>query len=281
MLPEEEKRLKIAAAKIRMGVITGVGHAGCGHPGGALSCADMLSVLYFKEMHIDPQSPQDPGRDRLVLSKGHSAPGLYAALAYRGYFDPAELEHLRTLPSHLQGHPDMHKTPGVDMSSGSLGQGLSAACGMALSAKHRRAGYRVYVILGDGESEEGQVWEAVHTAAHYKLDNLVALFDVNGLQIDGPVAQVMDILPLEGKLEACGWNVLSIDGNDVAAVAAALEVARTVKGRPTALVCHTVKGKGVSFMENQVQWHGVAPSGEQMAQAMEELGAQLRELEVE
>ena len=205
-------------------------------------------------MHIDPQSPQDPGRDRLVLSKGHSAPGLYAALAYRGYFDPAELEHLRTLPSHLQGHPDMHKTPGVDMSSGSLGQGLSAACGMALSAKHRRAGYRVYVILGDGESEEGQVWEAVHTAAHYKLDNLVALFDVNGLQIDG---------------------------NDVAAVAAALEVARTVKGRPTALVCHTVKGKGVSFMENQVQWHGVAPSGEQMAQAMEELGAQLRELEVE
>lgn len=281
MLPEEEKRLKIAAAKNRMGVITGVGHAGCGHPGGALSCADMLSVLYFKEMHIDPQSPQDPGRDRLVLSKGHSAPGLYAALAYRGYFDPAELEHLRTLPSHLQGHPDMHKTPGVDMSSGSLGQGLSAACGMALSAQHRRAGYRVYVILGDGESEEGQVWEAVHTAAHYKLDNLVALFDVNGLQIDGPVAQVMDILPLEGKLEACGWNVLSIDGNDVAAVAAALEVARTVKGRPTALVCHTVKGKGVSFMENQVQWHGVAPSGEQMAQAMEELGAQLRELEVE
>ena len=281
MLPEEKRRLKTAAVKIRMGVITGVGHAGCGHPGGALSCAEMLSVLYFKEMRIDPKAPRDPGRDRLVLSKGHSAPGLYAALAYRGYFDPAELEQLRTLPSHLQGHPDMRKTPGVDMSSGSLGQGLSAACGMALSAKHRGAGYRVYAILGDGESEEGQVWEAVHTAAHYKLDNLVALFDVNGLQIDGPVARVMNILPLEDKLTACGWNVLSIDGNDVEAVAAALDLARTVKGKPTALVCHTVKGKGVSFMENQVQWHGAAPNKEQMAQAMEELDARLRELEVE
>ncbi|WP_418442344.1 transketolase [Candidatus Allofournierella excrementavium] len=280
MQPEQERELKIAATKIRIGIITGVGHAGCGHPGGAMSCADMLSVLYFKEMKVDPAQPRAPWRDRLVLSKGHSAPGLYAALALRGFFDPGELERLRTLPSHLQGHPDMHKTPGVDMSSGSLGQGLSAACGMALSGRRRGSDYRVYAILGDGESEEGQVWEAVHTAAHYKLDNLVALFDVNGLQIDGPVQQVMNILPLEGKLEACGWNVLSIDGNDVNAVASALELARTVKGKPTALVCHTVKGRGVSFMENQVQWHGIAPDQAQMEQALEELHAQLRELEV-
>ena len=279
MWPEQVKKLKLAATRIRIGVITGVGNAGCGHPGGALSCADMLSVLYFKEMNIDPLRPRDADRDRFVLSKGHSAPALYAALAYRGYFDPAELAGLRTLASHLQGHPDMHKTPGVDMSSGSLGQGLSAACGMALSAKRRNKSYRVYTILGDGESEEGQVWEAVHTAAHYALDNLVALFDVNGLQIDGPVEQVMNILPLEEKLLACGWNVLSADGNDVVAVAAALELARATKGKPTALVCHTVKGCGVSFMENQVQWHGVAPNAAQIEQALEELHGKLRELE--
>lgn len=280
MTQEQEKRLKIAAADIRIGIITGVGSAGCGHPGGALSSADILSVLYFKEMNIDPKDPAAPDRDRFVLSKGHSAPGLYAALAYRGYFDPGELTRLRTLGSHLQGHPDMRKTPGVDMSSGSLGQGLSVACGMALSAKHRGASYRVYTLLGDGESEEGQVWEAIHTAAHYRLDNLVALFDVNGLQIDGPVEKVMNILPLEPKLEACGWNVLSIDGNDISAVSAALELARTVKGRPTAIVCHTVKGKGVSFMENQVKWHGIAPNRDEMAQALGELAAQKHELEV-
>lgn len=276
MTPEQEKKLKNAATMIRIGIITGTGHAGCGHPGGALSCADILSVLYFQEMNIDPKDPQKSDRDRLVLSKGHSAPGLYAALAYRGYFDFKELEHLRTIGSHLQGHPDMRKTPGVDMSSGSLGQGLSVGCGMALSAKYRQADYRVYVILGDGESEEGMVWEAVHTAAHYQLDNLVAFFDVNGLQIDGPVAEVMNILPLEGKLDACGWNVLSIDGNDVRQVVESLQQAREQKGKPTAIVCHTVKGRGVSFMENKVQWHGAAPNREQMEQALEELSQVLQ-----
>lgn len=276
MTPDQEKQLKNAATHIRMGIITGTGHAGCGHPGGALSCADILSVLYFQEMNIDPNDPQKPDRDRLVLSKGHSAPGLYAALAYRGYFDPKELENLRTMGSHLQGHPDMRKTPGVDMSSGSLGQGLSAACGMALSAQYRKADYRVYTILGDGECEEGMVWEAVHTAAHYHLDNLVALFDVNGLQIDGTVSEVMNILPLEGKLEACGWNVLSIDGNDVRQISDALLQARAQKGKPTAIVCHTVKGRGVSFMENQVKWHGAAPNQEQMAQALDELSRALQ-----
>lgn len=280
MTLEQERSLKIAAAKIRKGIITGVGSAGCGHPGGALSCADILSVLYFKELNIDPQNPSKPDRDRFVLSKGHSAPGLYAALAYRGYFSVEDLLHLRTLNSHLQGHPDMRKTPGIDMSSGSLGQGLSVACGMALSAKHRKADYRVYTLLGDGESEEGQVREAAHTAAHYALDNLVAMFDVNGLQIDGSVEEVMNILPLEEKLKACGWAVLSIDGNDIRSIAAALDLARTIKGKPTAIVCHTVKGKGISFMENQVKWHGIAPNAEQMVQALQELDAYLHELEV-
>ena len=281
MQPEQERELKIAATKIRIGIITGVGHAGCGHPGGAMSCADMLSVLYFKEMKVDPAQPRAPWRDRLVLSKGHSAPGLYAALALRGFFDPGELERLRTLPSHLQGHPDMHKTPGVDMSSGSLGQGLSAACGMALSGRRRGSDYRVYAILGDGESEEGQVWEAVHTAAHYKLDNLVALFDVNGLQIDGPVEQVGGPGPIDEKFRAFGFDVQVIDGHNFDAIEAAFAHARTVKGKPCAIIAKTVKGKDVSFMENNVSWHGTAPNAEQYETAMNDLKKVLAGLEAE
>lgn len=265
--------LKEKAREIRLGVLEGVYSASSGHPGGSLSIADILSYLYFEEMNIDPKDPKKADRDRLVLSKGHTAPALYAALALRGYFDPAMLKTLRKADSFLQGHPDMKHTPGVDMTTGSLGLGISAASGMALSAKISGDSYRVYAILGDGESEEGQVWEAAMFAAHYKLDNLCAFVDFNGLQIDGPITQVMNPTPLDEKYKAFGWNVIVIDGNDIEQIADAVAAAKACKGKPTAVICKTVKGKGVSFMENQVGWHGAAPNAEQYEQAVAELNA--------
>ncbi len=263
--------LKETARQVRRGILTGTYHAASGHPGGSLSIAEILTYLYFEEMHIDPKDPRMPGRDRFVLSKGHTAPALYATLAERGFFPREDLCTLRKLDSYLQGHPDMKGTPGVDMSTGSLGLGISAACGMALSAKYTGADYRVYTVLGDGESEEGQVWEAAMFAAHYHLDNLVAFIDWNGLQIDGPIAQVMDPTPHDKKFEAFGWNVLHIDAHDFTQIADALAAARACKGKPTAIIARSVKGKGVSFMENQVGWHGTAPNAEQYAAAMAEL----------
>lgn len=263
--------LQELARQIRVGVIEGTHAAKSGHPGGSLSIAELLAYLYFEEMKVDPAHPDDPDRDRFVLSKGHCAPALYAALAARGYFPAEELTTLRHYPSRLQGHPDKNSTPGVDMSTGSLGLGISTAAGMALAAKIDGKAYRVYTIVGDGESEEGQVWEACMFAAHYKLDNLCVIIDWNGLQIDGPVAEVMNPTPHDKKLEAFGFHVISIDGSDLNQIEAAFREARTVKGKPTAIVAKTVKGKGVSFMENQVKWHGSAPNDEQYAQALTEL----------
>ena len=265
------QKLRDVANRVRVGVIEGTHAAKSGHPGGSLSIADLLAYLYFEEMNVDPKDPKKADRDRFVLSKGHCAPALYAVLAERGYFSPDELTTLRHYPSRLQGHPDMNSTPGVDMSTGSLGLGISAAAGMALAAKVNGADYRVYTIVGDGESEEGQVWEACMFAAHYKLDNLCVVIDWNGLQIDGPVAEVMNPTPHDKKLEAFGFHVISIDGHDFDQIAAAFAEARTVKGKPTAIVAKTVKGKGVSFMENQVKWHGSAPNDEQYEQALAEL----------
>lgn len=265
------QKLRDVAKRVRIGVIEGTHAAKSGHPGGSLSIAEILTYLYFEEMNVDPADPKNPDRDRFVLSKGHCAPALYATLAERGYFPPDELTTLRRYPSRLQGHPDMNSTPGVDMSAGSLGLGISSAAGMALAAKVDGKSYRVYTIVGDGESEEGQVWEACMFAAHYKLDNLVVFVDWNGLQIDGAVTEVMNPTPHDQKLEAFGFHVISIDGQDFDAIAAALAEARTVKGKPTAIVAKTVKGKGVSFMENQVKWHGSAPNDEQYAQAIAEL----------
>ena len=265
------QKLRDVANRVRIGVIEGTHAAKSGHPGGSLSIADLLAYLYFEEMNVDPKDPKKADRDRFVLSKGHCAPALYAVLAERGYFSPDELTTLRHYPSRLQGHPDMNSTPGVDMSTGSLGLGISAAAGMALAAKVNGADYRVYTIVGDGESEEGQVWEACMFAAHYKLDNLCVVIDWNGLQIDGPVAEVMNPTPHDKKLEAFGFHVISIDGHDFDQIAAAFAEARTVKGKPTAIVAKTVKGKGVSFMENQVKWHGSAPNDEQYEQALAEL----------
>ena len=270
--------LKEKAIQIRIKTVEGVYNAQSGHPGGSLSIADILSVLYFEKMNIDPANPKDPDRDRLVLSKGHAAPSYYGALALRGYFSTDEIPKLRQVGSFLQGHPDMNKVPGVDMSSGSLGQGMSAANGMALFAKRKGKSYRVYVILGDGEMQEGQVWEAMMTAAHYKLDNLTALVDVNQLQIDGPVAEIMNDLPLEEKYKAFGWHTISIDGNDVEAIENAIDQAKTIKEKPTAILCHTIKGKGVPLMENQVGWHGSAPNKEQAEGAFAALDAQLAQL---
>lgn len=264
--------LKEIARRIRVGSIRGVFNAKAGHPGGSLSIADILACLYFNEMKVDPKNPKWEDRDRFVLSKGHTAPALYAALAERGFFPKEDLVTLRKIDSYLQGHPDMKGTPGVDMTTGSLGLGISAACGMALSGKIRNKDYRVYAILGDGESEEGQVWEAAMFAAHYKLDNLVAFLDLNYLQIDGKITEVMNPTPHDKKFEAFGWNVLSVDGHDVEAILAALDTARTVKGKPTVIIANTVKGKGVSFMENNVGWHGKAPNAEEYAAAMKELG---------
>ena len=268
---EKRAMLTEKAKLVRRGIIESTHSAGCGHPGGSLSVADIVTYLYFAEMHIDPKNPAMPDRDRFVLSKGHAAPALYAALANRGYFPVEDLKTLRKTGSYLQGHPDMKGVPGVDMSTGSLGLGFSAACGIALAGKCTDASYRVYCALGDGESEEGQVWEAAMSAGHYKLDNLVAFLDNNNLQIDGAVDHVMSVYPIKEKFESFGWRVIELDGNDVGQILAALELARTSKGQPTLLLGHTTKGKGVSFMENQAGWHGSAINDEQYAAAMKEL----------
>ena len=277
----EIRQLQILAAKARQGAILGTYHAKSGHPGGSLSAADIFTYLYFKEMRVDSADPDWEDRDRFVLSKGHCCPSLYAVLSLKGFFDWKELESLRHIGAMLQGHPDMKKTPGIDMSTGSLGQGVSAACGMALAAKLDNKDYRTYTVLGDGEVEEGQVWEAAMFASHNKLDNLVIIVDQNGLQIDGPVADVAGIEPLDKKFEAFGFEVIKIDGHDFEQIAAALDKAKTVKGKPTAILARTVKGKGVSFMEDQVGWHGVAPNKEQYELATAELQAQIDRLEGE
>lgn len=266
--------LQKTACKIRIGIIEGVHAAKSGHPGGSLSVADILTYLYFKEMNIDPENPKDPARDRFVLSKGHAAPALYATLAQRGFFSPDELLGLRHIGSILQGHPDMKHIPGVDMSTGSLGQGISAAVGMALSAKHFGDNFRVYAVLGDGELEEGQVWEAAMFAANKKLSNLTAFVDFNGLQIDGTIEEVNSARPIDKKFEAFGWETIVIDGHDFEQIESALEKAKK-SDKPVAIIANTVKGKGVSFMENAVGWHGKAPGDEQYEQAMAELNAQL------
>ena len=264
--------LQKVANEVRKGIITGVHAAKAGHPGGSLSAADLFTYLYFEEMNVDPKNPQDPDRDRFVLSKGHTAPGLYAALANKGYFPVEDLLTLRHIGSHLQGHPCMQHTPGLDMSSGSLGQGISAAVGMALSAKLREKSYRVYTLLGDGEIQEGQVWEAAMFAGARHLDNLVVIVDNNGLQIDGKVEDVCSPYPIDKKFEAFNFHVINVaDGNDFDQLDAAFKEAREVKGMPVAIIMKTVKGKGVSFMENQASWHGVAPNDEQYAVAMADL----------
>lgn len=268
------------ALKIRKGALFAVYSGRSGHPGGSLSIADVLAYLYFHELRVDPEKPRTPNRDRVVLSKGHCAPGWYAALALKGYFPWEKLATFRHLDSMLQGHPNMHDTPGVDMSTGSLGQGISAACGMALSAKISNEDYRVYTILGDGELEEGEVWEAAMFAAQYKLDNLVAWVDNNGLQIDGKITDVMSPLPIPEKFRAFGWHVIEIDAHVFDQIDAAYAEAKTVKGKPTVIVAHSVKGKGVSFMENQAGWHGAAPNDEQYAQAIAELDEAGRKLGV-
>ena len=275
----EIKQLQILAAKSRMGAILGTYHAKSGHPGGSLSAADIFTYLYFKEMNVKPEQPDWEDRDRFVLSKGHCCPSLYATLALKGFFDWNELTSLRHVGAMLQGHPDMKGTPGIDMSTGSLGQGISAACGMALAAKLDNKDYRTYTVLGDGEVEEGQVWEAAMFASHNKLDNLVVIVDQNGLQIDGTVEEVAGIEPLDKKFESFGFEVIKIDGHDFEQIASSLDKAKTVKGKPTAILAKTIKGKGVSFMENQVGWHGTAPNKEQYEQATAELQAEIDRLE--
>ncbi len=275
----EKKQLSIAATRIRKHVITGTFHAKSGHPGGSMSIADMLAYLYFKEMRINPEQPDWEDRDRLVLSKGHAAPGLYGALAVRGYFSEDLICTLRHIGSILQGHPDMKHVPGVDMSTGSLGQGVSAAVGMALSAKLSQKDFRVYTLLGDGEIQEGQVWEAAMFASHKKLDNLCVIVDNNNLQIDGSIDTVNSPYPIPEKFEAFGFHVIQIDAHDFDQIEAALAEAKTVKDKPTAIVQKSVKGKGVSFMENNVGWHGKAPNAEEMERALAELDAKLAEWE--
>lgn len=265
-------KLKEVATTIRKDIVTMLTESASGHPGGSLSAADIVTALYFGEMNIDPKNPKMENRDRFVLSKGHAAPVLYAALAEKGYFPKEELMTLRKINSNLQGHPNMNDTPGVDMSTGSLGQGLSVANGMALAGKLDGKSYRVYAYLGDGELQEGQVWEAAMTSAHYKLDNLTAFVDYNGLQIDGDTEKVMNVNPIADKFEAFGWNVISIDGHSFEEIFKAIDEAKNVKGKPTMIVAKTVKGKGVSFMENQAGWHGSAPSKEQCEAALKELG---------
>ena len=275
----EIKQLQATACKVRMGVIEGTHGAKAGHPGGSLSAADMFTYLYFKELNVDPADPKNPDRDRFVLSKGHTAPGLYSALANRGFFPVEDLPTLRHIDSYLQGHPNMNTVPGVDMSTGSLGQGISCAAGMALGAKHQGKTFRVYTLLGDGEIQEGQVWEACMLAAHYKLDNFCVIVDNNGLQIDGPVAKVMSPYPIDEKLKAFGFHVEVIDGHDYNQIEAAFAAARATKGQPTAILMKTTKGKGVSYMEGQASWHGKAPNDEEYAIAMNELKAALAEVE--
>lgn len=263
--------LEAIAKKIRRHIIQMVGTAGSGHPGGSLSAADIVTVLYFHFMHLNSALPYWPDRDRFVLSKGHAAPLLYAALAERGYFPIDELFTLRKLGSRLQGHPDMKQLPGVEMSTGSLGQGLAAANGMALAGKLDKRDYRVYVLLGDGEIQEGMVWEAAMAAAHYRLDNITAFLDNNGLQIDGPVKEVMSVEPIADKWQAFGWDVQVIDGHSMPQIIQAVEKAKQIKGQPQMIIAKTIKGKGVSFMENQVDWHGVAPKPDQVARALADL----------
>ena len=266
-------RLSRIANSVRKSIIEEVYHAKCGHPGGSLSIADIMTYLYFEEMNIDPDEPKRADRDRFVLSKGHTAPALYATLAERGFFPREDLTTLRKTASYLQGHPDMKGVPGVDMSTGSLGQGISAACGMALSSKLDGDPYRVYAVLGDGESEEGQVWEAAMFAAHYKLDNLVAILDLNGLQIDGPITEVMNPTPHDEKFLAFGWHVITVDAHDFNQIEAAFNEAKTVKGKPTVIIAKSVKGKGVSYMENACEWHGQAPKEDLYKVAISDLDA--------
>lgn len=264
-------KTELMAQEMRKLILTSLYHAKSGHPGGSLSCTDILAVLYNEEMNVDPADPKKADRDRFVLSKGHAAPALYAALALKGYFPVEDCNSLRKISSHLEGHPSMKSTPGVDISTGSLGQGISAACGMALSAKLHGQSYRVYSVLGDGEIEEGQVWEAMMFAAHYKLDNLCVFVDLNGLQIDGATCEVMGSDPVPDKMRAFGFEVVEIDGHDYDAIRAALKTARETVGKPTCVVARTVKGKGVSYMENQVDWHGAAPKQADYEIAMKEL----------
>ena len=275
----KELVLKKIACKIRMGAVEGVYSGKSGHPGGSLSIAETLAYLYFEEMRIDPKNPRWEDRDRFVLSKGHCAPALYAVLALKGFFPWDEIKNLRHVDAMLQGHPNMNDTPGVDMSTGSLGQGISAACGMAISGKCNQKEYRVYAVLGDGELEEGLVWEAAMFAGHYKLDNLVAVVDYNGLQIDGKLSEVCSPEPIPEKFQAFNWNVIEIDAHDFGQIETAFQAAREYKGKPTVIVQKSIKGKGVSFMENAVAWHGSAPNDEQYKQAMEELTACLSGLE--
>ena len=279
MTLSEKKQLQLTACNVRKGIIESTFNAKCGHPGGSLSATEMFTYLYFKEMNIDPSNPKWADRDRFVLSKGHTAPGLYSTLALRGYFPVEDLKTLRRIDSYLQGHPNMNTVPGVDMSTGSLGQGVSTAAGMALAAKHQGKTCRIYTLLGDGEIQEGQVWEAFMLAAHYDLDNFVAIIDNNGLQIDGNVADVMSPYPIVDKLEAFGFKTIAINGHDFDEIEAALATARETKGQPTAIVMSTVKGKGVSFMENNAGWHGKAPNAAEYEQAMNELNATYAELE--
>ena len=279
MTLNEKKQLQLTACKVRMGVIESTHGAKAGHPGGSLSAAEVFTYLYFKEMNIDPKNPKWEDRDRFVLSKGHTTPGLYSALAERGFFPVEDLPTFRHIDSYLQGHPNMNTVPGVDMSTGSLGQGISTAVGMAIAAKHTGKQNRVYTLLGDGEIQEGQVWEACMLAAHYKLDNFVVIVDNNGLQIDGAVDKVLSPYPIVDKLEAFGFHVEAIDGHDFDQIEAALNTAKTVKGQPTAIVMKTTKGKNVSFMENDAGWHGKAPSDAEYEQAMNELKAILAEVE--
>ncbi len=279
MTLSEKKQLQLTACNVRKGIIESTFNAKCGHPGGSLSATEMFTYLYFKEMNIDPKDPKGAGRDRFVLSKGHTAPGLYSTLALRGYFPVEDLKTLRRIDSYLQGHPNMNTVPGIDMSTGSLGQGVSTAAGMALAAKHKGETARIYTLLGDGEIQEGQCWEAFMFAAHYNLDNFVAIIDNNGLQIDGNVADVMSPYPIVDKLEAFGFKTIAINGHDFDEIEAALNTARETKGQPTAIVMSTVKGKGVSFMENNAGWHGKAPNAAEYEQAMSELNAAYAELE--
>lgn len=272
---KDVNELQKYANRIRQGVIKAVYSAKSGHPGGSLSIAEILAVLYFNQMNIDEKNPKAKGRDRLVLSKGHTAPALYSALALRGFFDMDELSNFRNINSNLQGHPDMKNIPGVDASTGSLGQGLSIANGMALGSKQDSEGVRVYCICGDGEIQEGQIWEATMTASHYKLDNLCLIIDNNNLQIDGKVNEVMSVYPIDEKFKSFGFETINVDGHNIQELISAFEQAKKVKGKPTAIIANTIKGKGVSFMENEASWHGKAPNEEQYKQAMEELGGVL------
>lgn len=268
------KELEQIANHIRIGIIKEVYAGKSGHPGGSLSCADILAVLYFNQMNIDPEKPNSLARDRFILSKGHASPALYSTLAQRGYFDKKELTTFRGIDSILQGHPDMKHIPGVDMTTGSLGQGLSVANGMALASKLNGDGNRIYCLVGDGEIEEGQIWEAAMSASHYKLDNICVIVDNNNLQIDGTIEEVMSSYPIPLKFESFGFHVISVDGNSISELIKAFDKAKTVKGRPTAIIAKTIKGKGVSFMENQVAWHGKAPNEEEYQKAMKELGGE-------